>query len=175
MRATRIGIAVAVAVTAQTTYALFVNGTSANVDFPLVVVVFAALSGGPIVGLWTGVAAGLGQDLLSGGIVGVSGLSKSLVGFAVGAVGVQFVLTGIWHRVLALVAATIVNTLCFVGVYGLIPTTGPAVMWADVPIQGIANGVAGAIAIGVIEYVPGMWNRMRRRRAAFAARRWQMN
>ena len=85
MRATRIGIAVAVAVTAQTTYALFVNGTSANVDFPLVVVVFAALSGGPIVGLWTGVAAGLGQDLLSGGIVGVSGLSKSLVGFAVGA------------------------------------------------------------------------------------------
>ena len=68
------------AVAGQTTYALFCQWMSANVDFPLVVVVFAALSGGPVVGLWTGVAAGLAQDLLSGGIVGVSGLAKSLVG-----------------------------------------------------------------------------------------------
>ena len=173
MRATRIGIAVAVAVAAQTTYALFVNGMSANVDFPLVVVVFAALSGGPVVGLWTGVAAGLAQDLLSGGIVGVSGMAKSLVGFAVGAVGAQFMLTGIWHRVLVLVAATIVHALCFVGVYGLIPTTGPTVMWTDVPVQGVANAAAGIVAIGVLEHAPGVWDRMRRRRRGFAARRWR--
>ena len=173
MRVTSLSIAVGVAVAAQTTYALFVNGASANVDFPLIVVVFAALSGGPVVGLWTGVAAGLVQDLLSGGIIGVSGLAKSLVGFAVGVVGLQFMLAGLWHRVLVLVVATIVHALCFIGVYVLIPAVGPMVMWTDVLMQGVANTLVGILVYGGIEYGPGIWERMRHRRRELAARRWR--
>lgn len=173
MRVTSLSIAVAVAVAAQTTYALFVNGTSANVDFPLVAVVFAALLGGPVVGLWTGVAAGLVQDLLSGGIVGVSGLAKSLVGFAVGVVGSQFMLAGLWHRVLVLVIATIMHAVCFVGVYVLIPAAGPMVMWTDVLMQGVANAFVGIVVYGVIKHAPGMWKRMRHGRRELAVRRWR--
>ncbi len=54
--------AVALSVTVQTTAARFFDLTFANIDLPLVVVVLAALSGGPIVGLWAGTLAGFLQD-----------------------------------------------------------------------------------------------------------------
>ena len=174
MRAASLSVAVAIAVAAQTTYALFANGTSANVDFPLIVVVFAALSRGPLVGLWTGVVAGLVQDLLSGGIVGVSGLAKSLVGFAIGWAGSQFMLSYFWHRVPVLVVATMLHSLCFVGVYMLIPAAGPMMMWSDVLMQGIANALVGVLIYGVIEHGPSMWERMRRGRRGMASPRWRM-
>ena len=62
----------------------------APVDLVLVVVVYTALSRGPAAGVWTGTAAGLLQDVLSGGIVGVSGLAKCLTGAVVGLSGTRF-------------------------------------------------------------------------------------
>ena len=38
---------------------------------------------------------GLAQDVLSGGIVGVSGLAKTVVGFLSGVVGTQLIVTGV--------------------------------------------------------------------------------
>ena len=78
---------IVLSVAAQATSARVFDLTSANIDLPLVVVVLASLSGGPIVGLWAGTFAGFLQDVMSGGLVGVSGLAKSLVGVTIGGGG----------------------------------------------------------------------------------------
>ena len=103
MSPAQVATAAAAAVTVQTTLAWSVSGTVVNLDLPLVVVVLAALSGGPLAGLWTGTATGLAQDVLSGGIVGVSGLCKCVAGVAVGLAGEKLLVTTTWQR--SLVAA----------------------------------------------------------------------
>lgn len=147
MSPAQIGLTIAAAVTVQTTLAWSVGGTAVNLDLPLVVVVLAALSRGPLTGLWTGTAAGFAQDLLSGGIIGVSGLCKCVVGVAAGMAGERLLVTGGWRRSLVLVGATFVHAVCFFGIYALIPATTPIGGWPDVGMQAAANALAGGVAI----------------------------
>lgn len=161
MTLARIAMAIGVALSAQATLAWFGGGARANVDLPLVAVALIALSGGPMVGLWAGTATGFAQDVLSGGLVGVSGLSKSLVGLAVGALGMQILVTGVWQRSLILAGATILHAACFVGVYALIPGVGPTVSGTAVGMQAAANVAAGIAAVGLLRRWPGFWARLR--------------
>ena len=50
-------------------------------DLVLVVVVYVALTTGPVSGMLAGSVAGLIQDALSSGVIGIGGLAKSIVGF----------------------------------------------------------------------------------------------
>ena len=97
MTTPRIAAVVAAALAGQTTALRFADAAP-NVDLLLVAVVFAGLTGGPLAGLWTGTAGGLAQDLLSGGILGVNGLAKSLVGAWAGWMSVQFITFQAWRR-----------------------------------------------------------------------------
>ena len=172
MSAAQVGLATAAAVAAQTALAWSVTGAAVNLDLPLVVVVLAAISGGSLTGLWTGTAAGLAQDVLSGGIVGVNGLCKSVVGVAAGLAGERLLLTTAWQRSLMLAAATALHAVCFFGTYAFISTTTPIGDWPDVGAQAVANALAGALAVGMAGHV-----RRRRRRAprrgAPAPARWR--
>ena len=172
MKAARIGLVIAIALACQTTLARFFVGDDVGVDLVLIVVVFAALSGGPVVGLWTGTAGGLVQDVLSGGIVGVSGLSKSVIGFCVGAVGSRFILARIRQRLVVLAAATAAHAFCFAGVYALLEPS-PVVTLADVLTQVGSNTVVGAMVVTAVEHVPSLWERGRRRRSGFELRNWR--
>ena len=174
MTASRIALVVALALAAQTTLTRLV-GVAIDVDFLLIVVVFVALSRGPIVGLWAGTVGGLAQDLLSGGIVGVSGLAKSLVGFTVGWLGVHFLTSRAWHRVLILFVSTLVHAAWFVGVYTLIAPGAPPAAWTCVLTQAGANALVGIVAAATCEHGPGMWKRAQIRRGGFATRRWRVN
>ena len=94
MKAARIGVALAAVLALQTT--LVANG--AAVDLVLVVVITVAMTSGPVAGLWTGTVGGLLQDALSGGVVGVGGLSKTLVGYVVGRLASQFDVARVWQQ-----------------------------------------------------------------------------
>ena len=165
MSALQIGLAGAAALAVQTALAWSVSGNVANLDLPLIVVVLAALSRGPLAGLWTGTAVGLFQDVLSGGIVGVSGLCKSVVGVAAGVAGERLLVTASWQRGLVLVCATFVHAGCFFGTYFFIPTTVLIGSWRDVVMQGIANALAGSVAIGLAGNM-ARWQRRRQDRPA---------
>lgn len=160
MSTLQIGLAGAAAVIVQTALAWSVSGTSANLDLPLVVVVLAALARGPLAGLWAGTAVGFVQDVLSGGIVGVSGLCKSVVGVAAGVAGERLLVTASWQRGLILVAATFVHAGCFFGTYAFIPATTPIWNWPTVAVQSVANALVGGVAIGVAGNLP---RRLRRK------------
>ncbi len=80
MKLTAVVAAVIVAVLLQVTLARYTVGGRWVFDLVLVGVVFVALQWGPVAGMLAGTIGGLLQDVLSGGIVGVGGLAKTLVG-----------------------------------------------------------------------------------------------
>ena len=59
----------------------------------LVAVVYRRAGFGAVAGLLAGTVGGLAQDALAGGIVGIGGLSKTIVGFLVGVLGAQFIVS----------------------------------------------------------------------------------
>ncbi len=166
MTVRRIGLAIVAALVAQTTLAWLVGSTRVNVDLPLVVVVMAALHGGPMTGFLTGAVAGCAQDWLSGGIVGAGGLSKSFAGLATGAVAMPFLTSGIVFQSLLIGFATIVHVWAFVAIYALMPEAGPAGSWAVILTQMAANVTAGLAVVSVGRYrtrLPGAGWFLRRR------------
>jgi hypothetical protein len=90
---TSVLLTVVAAVFLQVALARYTVGGAWAFDLVLVGVVFAALQWGPVAGIVAGTLGGLLQDLLAGEIVGLGGLTKTIVGFVSGVVGTQFVLT----------------------------------------------------------------------------------
>ena len=98
MKIAAVILALVVALVLQSTLAgLRIGGTTA-VNLVLVVVVYGALSFGAAGGLVIGTVGGLMQDALAGGIIGIGGFAKTLVGFLVG------VARGAVHRLAAAAA-----------------------------------------------------------------------
>ena len=84
MKAAGVFLAIALALALQTTLARFLVGGTAAIDLVLVVVVYVALTSGPITGMFAGSLAGLIQDALSSGVVGMVAflIIESLPGMA---------------------------------------------------------------------------------------------
>lgn len=164
MRAVAILIAIALALALQTTLARFLVSGTAAVDLVLVVVVYVALTSGPVTGMFAGSLAGLIQDALSSGIVGIGGLAKSVVGFLAGAIGQQFIVTAALPRVVMFVGATAVHAAVFMGLYVLLGLRSFPSPWAAIVSQALGNAAVGMIAFMLIESLPGMVERRRMRR-----------
>ena len=157
-------LAIAVALALQTTLASLVIRGTAALDLVLIVVVYLALISGPVTGLLLGSAAGLVQDSLSSGIIGIGGLSKTVVGFVAGFLGTQFIVTAPLSRFLVFVVSTLLNAGIFMGLYtvtGLRTFDDP---WAPVISQAIGNGFVGVVGAQLIELLPGLRDRRRQRR-----------
>ena len=164
MKAIGVLIAIALALALQTTLARFVVGGTAAIDLVLVAVVYVALTTGPVGGMLAGSAAGLIQDSLSSGVVGIGGLAKTLVGFLAGAFGQQFIVTAAMPRLVMFVAATALHAAVFMGLYvafGLRTFPSP---WTAIASQALGNALIGLIAFAIVEALPGALERRRLRR-----------
>lgn len=162
MKAARVLAALAMALALQTTLARYWIGGSAAVDLVVVVVVYVALAAGPVTGLLAGTAGGLAQDALGGGLVGVGGLAKTLVGFLVGVVGAQFIVAQPLSRFVVFFTATLLHAACFYGLYALIEPRGlPAVA---VLTEALGNGIVGVAAFQAVGMLPGLAAARRSRR-----------
>jgi len=103
-----------VALLLQSALGVVAPGEARTIDPFLIVVVYCALSGGETHGMLAGAAAGWVQDIHFGGsIVGLSALSKLLVGFGVGVAGSRFMIVGTAPRSLALFVAVVADALVF--------------------------------------------------------------
>ena len=156
--------AILLALAVQTTLAgLVIRGTAA-VDLVLIVVVYIALKFGPVTGVVAGTVAGLLQDSLSSGILGIGGLAKTIVAFVSGVLGTQFILTGPLPRFVLLLMATALHALIFIGLYVLLdlrdfPSPVPAVVG-----QALGNAFVGVVTFQFIEWLPGFIDGRRNRR-----------
>lgn len=169
MKALGVLAGIALALALQTTIARFaLAGGRVSVDLVLVAVVYVALTTGPVSGMLTGSAAGLIQDAVSSssGIIGIGGLSKSIVGFLVGVIGQQFIMTAALPRLVMVIAATVVQAAVFMGLYAALGVRMFPAGWQAVAAQALGNAVVGIVAFAIIEALPGAIERRRMRRRA---------
>lgn len=160
MRVVWVVAATAAALALQTTVARFL-GENVAIDLVLVVVVYAALTSGPVAGLLTGTMAGLIQDALSSGVIGMGGLSKTIVGFLTGVVGTQFIVAQTPSRFVVFFAASVLHAAVFMGLYeglGLRDFSSP---YTRVLEQALGNALVGIVAFQVVELLPGAVERRR--------------
>ena len=165
MRAAGVLIAIALALALQTTLARFLVGGSAAIDLVLVVVVYVALTMGPVSGMLAGSAAGLIQDSLSSGVIGIGGLAKSIVGFLVGAFSQQFIVTAALPRLVMFVGATALHAAVFMGLYVVLELRAFPSPWKAVASQAFGNAFVGIVAFTIIEALPGIMERRGMRRS----------
>jgi rod shape-determining protein MreD len=156
--------AIAVALALQTTLASLVIRGTAALDLVLIVVVYLALITGPVTGLLLGSAAGLVQDSLSSGIIGIGGLSKTVVGFVAGVLGTQFIVTAPLSRFLVFVLSTVLNASIFMGLYTVLGLRQFEEPWQAILSQAVGNGLLGVVGAQLVELLPGLRDRRKQRR-----------
>lgn len=161
MRIAGVLIAIALSLALQTTLARFVVGGTTAIDLVLVTVVYIALTGGPVSGMLAGSLAGLIQDQLSTGVLGIGGLAKSIVGFVVGAIGQQFIITAALPRFVTFVGATAAYQALFMGLYVLLGLRSFPSPWKAIATQALGNALVGMVAFTIIEALPGAIERRR--------------
>lgn len=164
MKTVAVMLAVAIAVALQTTLARFLARGTLAVDFVLIAVVYVALTSGPVTGLLSGTFAGLVQDALSSGVIGIGGLAKTVVGFLAGVIGTQFIVTHSLPRFIVFFLATIVHAIIFMGLYILLDLRHFGTPYAAVIRQALANAIIGIVAFQVVELLPGAVERRRAQR-----------
>jgi rod shape-determining protein MreD len=159
-----IGLALAL----QTTLARFLVHGSIGVDLVLIAVVYLGLSTGPVVGMISGSVAGLAQDALASGVVGIGGLAKTVVGYLTGLIGTTFIMTQTVPRFLTFFAATVVQAAVTLGLNFLLERGVWDIPYAAVIAQAIGNALLGVVLFQLTEALPVV---LERRRAMGRGRR----
>jgi rod shape-determining protein MreD len=118
-------------------------------DIPLIVVVMLALRRGPEFGCGAGFLAGLLQDAATGGLLGVQALTKSVIGFGVGALGGRLRVSQPLVQVPGLVVLSLVEGVARFALLQLFhfPASFGELMTYVVLPQAIYNGFLGAALV----------------------------
>ncbi len=172
MRTAVVVFAIGGALLVQTTLSGLIVGSTVAINLVLVAVVYLALAYGPMTGMLAGTVGGLAQDALAGGIVGLGGLTKTLIGFLVGLLSAQFNLTSTVPRLVIFAIATFVHQLMLAGLQRI--TGGPkmSLQFSNMLVQALINALIGVTAFFVVEQGPGIQQRRRMRRSTFAKKRF---
>jgi rod shape-determining protein MreD len=118
-------------------------------------------------GLLTGTAAGLLQDALGGGMLGLSGLGKCIAGYLAGIAGTQFIVTQWMSRGLLFLGASLLNSACFIGLSVLLGLRRYDAPLLEAGTQAAVNALVGVLLFYVIEFMPSArewWNAVFERR-----------
>jgi rod shape-determining protein MreD len=161
VKAAGILLAIALAQALQTTIARYITGRTVGVDLVLVVVVYVALTSGSVAGLLTGTVAGLIQDSLSTGLIGIGGLAKSIVGFFSGIIGTQFIVSQPLPRFLVFFVATVAHQAITIGLGVVLGQRSFDTPYAAVAGEALGNAVVGVAAFQLAELLPGAVERRR--------------
>jgi hypothetical protein len=126
-------------------------------DLFLIITVFVCLTRGPVPGMIVGAAAAWVQDVSYGGpVLGLIGLARVLVAFAVGHAGHRFVITSIPAQAATLFSASLLDVWLlsrFAAVFE-VPLTGLPLL--SLLGRAVVNAVVGTLAFRLIE-----WRRQR--------------
>ena len=153
-------LAIVAALAAQTALSRIVPVQARVLDPFLLVVVYYALKGGETHGMLAGAAAGWVQDVHFGGrILGLSGLSKTLVGFGVGLAGTRFQLTEPAARVLVLSLAALVDALIVRQLAVAFDVTTGVLSLPALAVRAVVNAAIGVVLFALVERRRWRWSR----------------
>jgi rod shape-determining protein MreD len=146
------GLAILFALLFQTILSRVLPAEARTFDPFLIVLVYCGLTGGETHGMLAGVAAGWVQDVHFGGpVVGLSGLTKVVVGFVVGLAGTRFLLGGTGSRLLVLFAATAADALLFEQLTALFEIKSYTLSPEALLARAAVNALLGTFVFGLLD------------------------
>ncbi|MCC6824971.1 MAG: rod shape-determining protein MreD, partial [Acidobacteria bacterium] len=89
------------------------------VDFPLIIVVYAALQRNSIRALLFATVSGIAVDALSGGLLGSSGFTMTAIAFGVAEIARRVYLDNLLLRIPVIAGASILSSLIYFGIHKL--------------------------------------------------------
>lgn len=143
----------------------------AFIDFPLIIVVYAALQRNSIRALIFGTIAGLSMDALSGGLLGANGFSKTLVAYIVSELARRVYLDNLLLRIPVLAGACILNDLVFYGMHKLLGQEIEGHLLMTVAYALLATTITGTICYFLLENISLKGFTRRRKGEMFGSRR----
>ncbi len=105
-------------------------------------------------------------------MIGTGGLAKTLIGFAIGEIGTQFVVARPTARVALLAGASILHRLLLAGLHGLIDQRWQPLSAGAILAETLFNAACGLIAFQLGEVLPGLASRRQSRRSGLKRREW---
>ncbi len=164
-------IALAVALALQTALGRYLVRGGSGVDLVLVAVTWLGLTGGPVVGMFAGTLGGLAQDALGSGVIGIGGLSKTVVGFLAGIMGTQFIVAQAVPQFFVFFTATVINETVFFGLSMLLGLREMGVPYMPVLFEAIGNSLIGVVLCQISNLMPGVVDRRRMSRTGLRGSR----
>jgi len=146
MEGVRLTIAIIIAVILQWTLRNIAEPL-VYIDFPLIVVVYAALQRNSIRAILFGTLSGIAVDALSGGLLGANGFSKTLVAYIVSEIARRVYLDNLILRIPVLAGACLLNSVVYFGMHRLLGQSLPG----D-PLVTIAYSLIGTTIVGTLLY-----------------------
>jgi rod shape-determining protein MreD len=146
MEGVRLTIAIIIAVFLQWTLRNVAEGL-VFIDFPLIVVVYAALQRNSIRAILFGTISGIAVDSLSGGLLGANGFSKTLVAYIVSEIARRVYLDNLILRIPVLAGACLLNSLVYYGLHRLLGQTP-----SGDPVITISYSLIGTTIVGTLLY-----------------------
>jgi rod shape-determining protein MreD len=152
VKAFGVALALLAALLLQTALSRVLPGQARIFDPFLLVMVYYGLSSGETQGMVVGALGGWIQDIQFGGsVLGLSGLTRVLIGFAVGTAGTRFHLSEPAPRALVLFLAALADGLVFGGLASAfdvgITRLSPLAMLARAAV----NATVGALAFELVD------------------------
>lgn len=112
-------------------------------DLPLILVLYLSLHSSAAKGAFWGTCFGLLSDLLVGTLLGLNGLSKTLIGYLVGLLRVRASAESVLGRIFLLAAAAALDTVLMVAILDLLGQPFPDGSVSFIAIRSCVAAVAG--------------------------------
>lgn len=142
----------------------------AYIDFPLIIIVYAALQRNAIKAIIFGTIAGIAIDALSGGLLGANGFSKTLIAFGVSEVARRVYLDNLLLRIPVIAGACLLDDLVYYGLHRLLGQETSAQVLVTISYSLIGTTIAGTLIYLLLENL-FTGNSPRKRREMFPSRR----
>lgn len=128
------------------------------IDLPLVVTVYFSLQRAPFLGMTVGIFAGIGGDAIGGGILGVGGFSKTLIGYLIAVTSIKFSLENPLVRLAVVAVASVSNTVLHAGLNLMLEQFLPTLdTWGafgkDMGWKALADTIVAFIAFLILDRV----------------------
>ncbi len=143
----------------------------AYIDFPLIIVVYAALQRNAIKALLYGTVAGLAVDALSGGLLGANGFSKTLIAYIVSEIVRRVYMDNLLLRIPVIAGASLLSNLVYYGMHRLLGQVPSGELVTTTAYSIIGTTIAGTIIYLILDSFFAENVIRNRRRDVFASRR----
>ncbi len=137
----------------QTTSFDFFTFRGIKPDLGLILVIYFALLHGPITTIGAGIAIGLLEDILSGGLMGLNLFTKPLIGYLFSLIGHQVVVVNPVNQGVLVFLGSLLNGGLTYLILKVTPVIipGKALLFKLIFLQAIYNGLLGVILIPILQ------------------------